>query len=122
MFLPPASLGKEMGKPGSRARRHWGSPWETCMKAAPQNTPERAHRPANMVLGPGLDCAKQQSHHRSMHPPSALQTASHPQTPPAPGTLPLGTQHSVLRISAGTGCSSASLLQTQQNTHTNREQ
>lgn len=45
-----------------------------------------------------------------------------PSDTPAPGTLLPGTQHSALRISTGMGCSSASLLQTQQNTHIHREQ
>lgn len=45
-----------------------------------------------------------------------------PSDTPAPGTLLPGTRHSTLRISTGMGCSSASLLQTQQNTHIDREQ
>lgn len=45
-----------------------------------------------------------------------------PSDTPALGTRLPGTQHSTLRISTGMGCSSASLLQTQQSTHIHREQ
>lgn len=111
MFLPPASGGAQ------------GPHGKDCTKAAPPKMPQRVCRAAKTLPSLGLECAEQQSCHPSVHPPALstrLPSLRHPRTGhAAPGHT---AQHSTLGISTGMGCSPASLLQTQQNTHIHRQQ
>lgn len=108
-FLPPASGGAQ------------GPHGKDCTKAAPQKcqnefvellTHSLAWVWTVLSRNPAVTlCTLRRS-------PGGLP----PSDTPAPGTPLPGTQHSTLRISTGMGCSSAALLQTQQNTHIHREQ